>query len=289
MYTQIKQVWSDNVEEQVLHFERISNATTNGEILPGILDLPVGLKNSEDLFQFAKRSMDIKDTDEGYESIELMNSSFRKLSIAATRSITRKEVNSSINPNLSDTAALNNDYMETISLLVNSNWLTEMLSMLNFNKDGIFDTSLQNVKKVFDVEKESYASFLLRDTMPKLTAFVYGVSNIIENTNNVNMTNPSRWAAYSRQNLENILLAYTSHEIETLVKRLHTHMVNDFGYHQENAINNVLCDKLWSCIQGQTVSLYLKLYTVIDKHYRGTNIRFTKNDIISAFEEYKNA
>lgn len=63
MYTQIKQVWSDNVEEQVLHFERISNATTNGEILPGILDLPVGLKNSEDLFQFAKRSMDIKDTD----------------------------------------------------------------------------------------------------------------------------------------------------------------------------------------------------------------------------------
>ncbi|CAI7483418.1 CRE_collapsed_G0029480.mRNA.1.CDS.1 [Saccharomyces cerevisiae] len=66
-------------------------------------------------------------------------------------------------------------------------------------------------------------------------------------------------------------------------------MVNDFGYHQENAINNVLCDKLWSCIQGQTVSLYLKLYTVIDKHYRGTNIRFTKNDIISAFEEYKNA
>ena len=52
--------------------------------------------------------------------------------------------------------------------------------MLNFNKDGIFDTSLQNVKKVFDVEKESYASFLLRDTMPKLTAFVYGVSNIIE-------------------------------------------------------------------------------------------------------------
>ncbi|CAI4419196.1 BDN_1c_G0014550.mRNA.1.CDS.1 [Saccharomyces cerevisiae] len=289
MYTQIKQVWSDNVEEQVLHFERISNATTNGEILPGILDLPVGLKNSEDLFQFAKRSMDIKDTDEGYESIELMNSSFRKLSIAATRSITHKEVNSSINPNLSDTAALNNDYMETISLLVNSNWLTEMLSMLNFNKDGIFDTSLQNVKKVFDVEKESYASFLLRDTMPKLTAFVYGVSNIIENTNNVNMTNPSRWAAYSRQNLENILLAYTSHEIETLVKRLHTHMVNDFGYHQENAINNVLCDKLWSCIQGQTVSLYLKLYTVIDKHYRGTNIRFTKNDIISAFEEYKNA
>ena len=289
VYTQIKQVWSDDVEEQVLYFERISNATTNGEILPGVLDLPVDLKNSEDLFRFAKSTMDIKDTNKSYESIELMSSSFRKLSMAATQSIAHKEGNSNINPSISDTAALNNDYMETISLLVNSNWLTEMLSMLNFNKDGIFDIPLQNVKRVFDVEKESYASFLLRDTMPKLTAFVYGVSNIIENTNNVNMTNPSRWAAYSRQNLENILLAYTSHEIETLVRRLHTHMVNDFGYHQENAINNVLCDKLWSCIQGQTVSLYLKLYTVIDKHYRGTNIHFTKNDIISAFEEYKNA
>ncbi|CAI4038474.1 hypothetical protein SMKI_05G0840 [Saccharomyces mikatae IFO 1815] len=289
VYTQIKQVWSDNIDEQVLYFERTSNATTNGEIIPAIVDLPVDLKNSEDLFKFTKSAMDIKDIDDNYESIELMSSSFRKLSVAATQSIAHKEGNSNINPSLSDTTALNNDYMETISLLVNSNWLTEMLSMLNFNKDGIFDTSLQNVKKVFDVERESYASFLLRDTMPKLTAFVYGVSNIIENTNNVNMTNPSRWAAYSRQNLENILLAYTSHEIETLVARLHSHMVNDFGCHQEDAINNALCDKLWSCIQGQTVSLYLKLYTVVDKHYRGTNIRFTKNDIISAFEEYKSS
>lgn len=289
MYTQIKQVWSDNVDEQALYFERISIATTNGEILPAIVDLPVDLKNSEDLVRSTKSLMKIKETDRSYESIELMSSSFRKLSIAATQPIAHKEGNSSINPSLSDSAALNNDYMQTISLLVNSNWLIEMLSMLNFNKDGIFDTPLQNVKKVFDVEKESYASFLLRDTMPKLTAFVYGVSNIIENTNNVNMTNPSRWAAYSRQNLENILLAYTSHEIETLVKRLHTHMANDFDYHQEDAINNVLCDKLWSCIQGQTVSLYLKLYTVIDKHYKGTNIRFTKNDVISAFEEYKSA
>ncbi|CAI1947379.1 hypothetical protein SEUBUCD646_0E00890 [Saccharomyces eubayanus] len=289
VYTQIKQVWLDNVEEQVLYFERISNATTNGEILPAIVDLPVDLKNSEDLFKYTKNSMDIKDTDKSYESIELINSSFKKLSMAATQSMAHKRGVSSIDPSLSDSAALNNDYMQTVSFLVNSNWLTEMLSMLNFNKDGIFDTSLQNAKKVFDAEKESYASFLLRDTMPKLTAFVYGVSNIIENTNNVNVTNPSRWAAYSKQNLENILLAYSSQEIETLVKRLHTHMANDFGYHQDDAINNVLCDKLWSCIQGQTVSLYLKLYTVIDKHYKGTNIRFTKNDIISAFEEYKSA
>ena len=60
VYTQIKQVWSDNIDEQVLYFERTSNATTNGEIIPAIVDLPVDLKNSEDLFKFTKSAMDIK-------------------------------------------------------------------------------------------------------------------------------------------------------------------------------------------------------------------------------------
>lgn len=75
VYTQIKQVWSDNIDEQVLYFERTSNATTNGEIIPAIVDLPVDLKNSEDLFKFTKSAMDIKDIDDNYESIELMSSS----------------------------------------------------------------------------------------------------------------------------------------------------------------------------------------------------------------------
>lgn len=282
--SQVKQVWLDYVEEQIVYLERLTINVSSRCLLPSVMGLPLFIKNSQDLIKETEEEIHITD-DSTYEAIRMYDNACSKMSNAVTKLLARKDdVNKLIDSaDIPSSDSANID--RTITLLMNCHWLLELLTLLNTK--AVFDSSLQEAKRIFDVEKETYSSYLLRVAMPKLTLFVHGASNLIDNKAPGGNVDPSKWAAYSKQNLENILIGYTSTEIDILVKRLHTHMLAHFANEPDETVKEVLCDKLWSCIQGQTVSLYLKLYMLIEKHYKGSYVKFTKNDVITAFERYK--
>lgn len=282
--SQVKQVWVDHVDEQIMYLERLSISVSSKCILPSVIGLPLFIKNSQDLIKVTEREIHIED-DSSFKAAQIYDAACSKMSSAVAKLLARKNDTNKLMDSAEAASSDSANIDRTITLLMNCHWLLELLTLLNGK--GVFDSSLQDAKKIFDVEKETYASFLLRVAMPKLTLFVHGASNLIDSTVPGRVADPSKWAAYSKHNLENILIGYTSNEIDILVKRLHDHMLSHFANEPDENMKEVLCDKLWSCIQGQTVSLYLKLYMLIEKHYKGTYVKFTKNDIITAFERYK--
>lgn len=283
IFAQVKQIWLEYVDEQVVFLERATVNFSSRTISPSVIGLPLFVKNSQDLIIQTQHQIGLENTS-SFETIELFESACGRLSSAVAKFLARKDTNSVLTEAKSS-RAVSEDVDRAITLLMNCDWLFEVLDMVN--SKGIFDPTLQTAKKIFDSEKDVYAACLLRDAMPKLTSFIYGASNLIGTSSSGGTNNPSKWAAYSKHNLENILIGYTSNEIEVLVKRLYDHMMDHFSNEPNKLLKEVLCDKLWSCIQGHTVSLYLKLYTLIEKHYKGTYVKFTKNDIITAFERYK--
>lgn len=288
LLSQVIQVWSDYVDDQVMYLQRVRINVSLRSLLPSVVELPLFIKNSQDFIRETELELQIDD-DEAFEARKIYDAACSKMSISVADLLMTKnngtkdllDATEAAEPASSDLANID----RTITLLMNCHWLLEILALLNSR--GIFDNSLREAKTVFDVEKDNYASYLLRDSMPKLTSFIDGASNLIESTPPGRMVDPSKWAAYSKHNLEIILSGYTSHEIETLVRRLHEYMLTHFVNEPDESIKEALFNKIWSCIQGQTVSLYLKLYTLIEKHYKGTYVKFTKNDVITAFESYK--
>lgn len=285
IFTQVKQIWLEYVDEQLIYLERSVINTSNRSICASVLTQPIFIKELYESICYVQNEIKLEDATT-YESFDIMMSSCSKLAMTVTKFLTKKNDGTGIMTGLQNENLASEDLDESIELLMNSDWLIEMFTMLNVKMLGIFDIPIQNAKKVFDVEKEAYADFLLRESMPKLTSFVLGATKVVQSLPD-NSGNPSRRAAYSKHNLEMILKTYTSSEIEVLVKRLHKHLTNHFSTGQNVVVKAALCEKLWSCLQGQTVSLYLKLYTLIDRHYKGTNINFTKNDVITAFEKFK--
>lgn len=282
--SQVKQVWLDHVDEQVMYLERLSINVSSRCLLPSVIGLPLFIKNSQDLIKETEREINLED-DSAFDAVKMYDTACSKMSIAVTKLLAKKNDANKLIDSGEAASSDSADIDRTITLLMNCHWLLELLALLNVK--GVFDSSLQGAKDIFDREKETYASYLLRVAMPKLTLFVHGASNLIDSKAPGSVVDPSKWAAYSKHNLENILIGYTSNEIDILVKRLHDHMLAHFANEPDETVKEVLCDKLWSCIQGQTVSLYLKLYMLIEKHYKGTYVKFTKNDIITAFERYK--
>ncbi|QLQ81617.1 hypothetical protein HG537_0F03780 [Torulaspora globosa] len=288
LLSQVIQVWSEYVDDQVMYLQRVRINVSSRSLLPSVVELPLFIKNSQDFIRETELELQMED-DEAFETRKIYDAACSKMSTSLADLFTTKnngtkdllDASEAAESAPSDSASVD----RTITLLMNCHWLLEILALLNSR--GIFDNSLREAKTVFDVEKDNYASYLLRDSMPKLTSFIHGATNLIASTPPGRMVDPSKWAAYSKHNLEIILSGYTSHEIETLVKRLHGYMLAHFANEPDESIKEALFDKIWSCIQGQTVSLYLKLYTLIEKHYKGTYVRFTKNDVITAFESYK--
>lgn len=277
----MKQLWSEFIEDQILYADRVSSNLTNREILPPIRLLPVLLENLHDGLVFTTGKLDIKNF-EDYETNELLSTSCSRLCLSTVNALDGSS-DYKVLKNLPKKAFNEDTLSSTITLLVNYNWLSELLSLLNVKMEGIFDDAISKSNKEFDIQKDEYATYLLNDAMPKLNAFVEGAAHLFANGTNQSFNQ----GAYSKQNLENILSGYTSSEIHLLVKKLHKHLLHHFSIGQPQLMKDIIHEKLWSCLQGQTVSLYLKLYTLIDKHYKGIHVKFTKNDIIAAFEEYK--
>lgn len=287
LLSQVVQVWGEYIDDQVMHLQRLTINVSSRSLLPSAIGLPLFIKNSQDSIKETEAELDIDD-DSTFETIQIYEAACSKLSSAVAKLLKRKDDNSTLinHSESTETASPDSKNIDrTITLLMNCHWLLELLNILN--SKGTFDETLREAKAMFDIEKDSYASYLLRDSMPKLTSFVHGATNLIANTPPGRPVDPSKWAAYSKHNLDIILAGYTSGEIDTLVKRLHQHMLLHFDNEPDETIKEALCDKMWSCIQGRTVSLYLGLYTLIEKHYKGTYLKFTKNDVITAFESFK--
>ncbi|CCF60663.1 hypothetical protein KAFR_0L00560 [Kazachstania africana CBS 2517] len=284
LYSQMKQTWSDFVEEQIMRAERSVFDLTNEEVSGACLELPLLVKNLEDCIFYIKEKLSIDDSD-SYETISIVKVSYDTLTKTIIRVFSEtRDVGTSVN--IQKKSVTPEKFTELRTTLINFNWFIELLAIFNSDLNGTFDEVIISSRKIFDTEKDAYTSYLLLEAMPKLASFVNGAYHLLESGSNASSL--SSWGAYSKQNLDNILNGYTSTEIDLLVEKLHERMVSYFSWSQFYQINEILCDKLWSSLQGQTVSLYLKLYTLIDKHYKNAHCRFTKNDIISAFERYKN-
>lgn len=283
LFSQIRQIWMEQVQDKLMILERTSDVTAGIDFFPIIRDLPVYIKNQLDLFFFLQDRLELKDTTE-YQTTETITVACSKLSESVSRCLSKKNDNNSLLSGTQSVTSESEDIQETINIIINSHWLIETLSLLNLEVNGVFDESLTNIKKIMDEEKEYWSYTLLSKKMPKLTAFVHGASHILYSPSD---TNPSRYAAYSKQNLDNVLASYTSNEIPLLVKSLYERTQATFVKEPYTEVRSVLIEKMWSVLQGQTVSLYLKLYTLIDKHYKGSTVRFSKNDIITAFDQYK--
>ncbi|CUS21929.1 LAQU0S04e04082g1_1 [Lachancea quebecensis] len=281
LFGKFAQEWQEYIYGQAMAAERAIFEKGSKLVSPYARGFGVFVVLMEDeMYYMAKL---LKSTPECFpESRKLLDASYAQLGSSMVKFL-KKGLEGSAKNGLITTARNSDSSTECISLLLNSNWLTEVLP--SFGNEA-FASCIQGVKEIFDTEKERYAESLLRTTMSHLYSFVEGAC-ALTNASKIRAVNPSQWAAYSQQNLSKILERYTSQEITTLIDKLYEHVSRDFQRSVSNVITNRLCDKLWSCIQGQTVSLYLKLYTLIDKHYKGTSVRFTKNEIITAFNKHK--
>lgn len=281
IFDKINQEWREFLDDQVVYIERATIDLKSKKISPIIMGFPLFVKNLVDEISFLKGKIE-RSPAHFVQSQKVLNESFTEYGAGVIALLLKDYENESRAANLrSSTSPEALD--ECVSLLVNANWMLEMLPIFG---NELFSDCLLRTKKVFDHEKERYSEILIKSAMNRLYSFVEGAYGLVE-ASRARPVDPSRWAAYSRQNLNKILDRYTSHEISTLIVRLYSYVERDFLGGKESIINSQLCDKLWSCIQGQTVSLYLKLLTLIDKHYKGTSVKFTKNDIITAFNEHK--
>lgn len=286
IFDQLHKTWNEFVDKQCLFIERNLINDFNKDISPIVYSFPIFVKKCEDNLKFTSTLCET----ENFKNLQVHNiivESYKKISTDIVKILASKNHTSPSNLN---NQPLNEEAVDgVITLLINYNWLIEFLTVLNMKLDGAFDSCLRQCKKAFDVEKDVYSNHLLQDTMQKLKSFVEGAALLAENSNNTvdTATNIIQWSGYSKQNLENILNSYSSVEIKLLVQKLNKHMKEDLMTSKPEIMTTLLVEKCWSCLQGQMVSLYLKLCTLIDNNYRGTRVKFTKNDIIGNFEEYK--
>ncbi|UCS21202.1 uncharacterized protein HLK63_H09735 [Nakaseomyces glabratus] len=283
LLAQINQSWSEFLEESLVQMERSFHGASLSDALTVINNTAVYMKNIQDLFEYIQSQMKIENTNT-FDTVSIVETGCTTLTLRVSKILDRKNDGGSIISGIQGNNS-QEDIENTIALIINSNSMVEFLMVLNNYMGGILESSLQESKNIFDCEKEIYAAYILRETMPKLTSFVNGATNML---NTQSAMNNARFAAYSKHNLQNILAGYSSKDIGVIIEKFHQRIIEQFNPNGElNPMEIVLCDKLWSCLQGNTVSLYLKLQTLIEKVYPGVSAKFTKNDIISAFEKYR--
>ncbi|SCU89067.1 LADA_0E13520g1_1 [Lachancea dasiensis] len=273
--------WEEYITDQSRAIERATLNIRSMSVSPYTTGLTSFVAHLEDEVFFVCDSLKMKSVNYP-KSRKLLDHSYDRVGQSLLKLVTRS-AKDPMTPEIMQSSTPDGK-LESISLLINCNWLIEILPL--FGSDMLFNDCLHRSKSLFNVEKEHYAESLLRSTMNHLHSFVEGACTLVEAAK-TKKVNPSQWAVYSQQNLTKILDRYNAQEIRLAIDKLCGIVQSDFPYENENMINAVLFDKLWSCIQGQTVSLYLKLYTLIEKHYKGTTVKFTKNEIISAFNVHK--
>lgn len=275
---QIQHQWLNFTEEQGLDLQRDAASLSGNSIFLPILNLPIFIKDIMDHLRYTQHALQVPHLHEFplYTTIE---SSFENLALSGYYAL--KPENKDIGLQGED----NQGNSRMVALIANSLWLSESFSFINQNET--FSKMIVNFRRIFASQKRTYSETLLRETMPKLISFVIGASSIVESYSEYETQGSSRMAVYNQQNLNIILEGYNADEMKKIIKTIYLRVQHDFGSETGNEFTTLLSSQMWTCIQAQTVSFYLKLYTLIEKHYRGTQVNFSKNDIVSAFEEYK--
>ena len=285
MMAQQRQLWSEFVDDQLLTIDRAAANISGRDLIPVIFESPVFIKNLHDALRFTERQIDVKSDAEPLETRKMADEAVVKIYDAIVNILSKNKSAEKVN-SLQQVVLTPEGLNEACTLLINSNWLVELLSLVNLEANGLFDSSIQTCKTIFETERDLYANFLLHSYMPKLTSFVTGATLVVERSQD-RTANPAMWGAFNKRNLSAILENYTSEEVKVMVAKLNERMLNDMASSQPGLMADVLTDKLWSCIQGHMVSLYLKLLTLIERYYKGIRCKFTKNDVITAFEKFK--
>ncbi|SCU94664.1 LAME_0F08526g1_1 [Lachancea meyersii CBS 8951] len=278
------QEWQEYVTDQGAAIER---ATINPS-LKGVTPFATGftsfIVHVEDEISFISKSLEI-DVAKYPKVRKTLDSSYNLLG-QSLLALLQKDFQGPVSNSMMPTSHASKGGPHSITLLINCNWVIEVLPV--FGSESLFVDCLQSTRNIFNVEKERYAETLLRSSMNHLYSFVDGAYPLMEASKS-RVVSPSQWSVYSQHNLNKILERYSSHEIAAVVDKLYHIIQQEILNSSQTKVSAMLLEKLWSCIQGQTVSLYLKLYTLIEKQYKGTNVKFTKNEIISAFNSHKSA
>ncbi|CEP60376.1 GTP-Rho binding exocyst subunit SEC3 LALA0_S01e09318g [Lachancea lanzarotensis] len=283
-FTRFAVEWQGYIEDQSTAIERVSIDFNSKGVTPFAVGLPAFVAQIEDEVFFTSEELRINDYE--YPRCRgILDKSFNDLGQALLTLLQKGSHIASSDNMIPPTTALN-ETSKTVWLLRNCNWMMEVFP--SSGNESLFTDCLQATRRIFNVERDRYAESLLRNSMNHLYSFVDGAYNLMEMSKNRVVTS-SQWTVYSQQNLNKILERYSSAEITAVISRLYETIQQDIPSKDQNEVNAVLLDRLWSCTQGQTVSLYLKLYTLIEKHYKGCSPKFTKNDIISAFNYHKSA
>ncbi|KAL6936524.1 hypothetical protein ACO0R3_000121 [Hanseniaspora guilliermondii] len=187
-------------------------------------------------------------------------------------------------------------------------YCTEFLSL--YNTSEVVSDYLSDVKKKQnDFFKPKLSEILIKENFFKLYTFVKSSWAIIDSNSLSN--DPSMFMAYSGNNLNQILLDYNSDVITKIIENIYMEIVK-YSTNLEKSIVSQLADtnsqlnkdlvsefmtlfvsKIWSSIQGDLVSFFLSLYSLIDKYYsKGPNkietaLKFNKNDVIQTFIRIK--
>ncbi|SSD61976.1 uncharacterized protein SCODWIG_03737 [Saccharomycodes ludwigii] len=310
-FEKLQHDWDDYVLEQQLSMDRANLNYNSKSISPSFVGFSLFVF---DLQQQSKYF--IKEFDSNVQAqvtFQKLDTTYHKLGACVVSLLTKEDLSERLVDSLAPSADLNNGSSDghtassnsssismkkinkTVSLLINSHWLVETQNLLE--NEATTEIIATSAKQVFDSEKEKYADILVKTSMPKLYSFVQNAWTIVNTAGNANKkVDPSKWSTYSQNNLNKILDGYTSQEIHSLIDKLHKNMLQHFENQAVSTSDNVglyksmqqdLFTQLWSCVQGVTVSFYLRLYSLIDKHYKGTHVKFSKNDIISGFNEHK--
>lgn len=225
---------------------------------------------------------------------ELLKSNEESLEISSTTYMESDQIKSGV------------DSMLTMNFLCG--YCTQFLSL--YNTSDVVTGYLNDVKKKQnDFFKTKLSEILIKENFFKLYVFVKSSWAIIDSNSNNN--DPSTYIAYSGNNLNQILLDYDSGVITKIIENIYMEIVKCTSNLEKTIISQMSDDhsqinmdlvseymtlfvsKIWSSIQGDLVSFFLKLYSLIDKYYsKGPNkietaLKFNKNDAIQTFIRIK--
>lgn len=251
-----------------------------------------------------------------WDTMKTIENNYLKLSTLISNSFT---LITSLSKEKNDVLAVSTNTLVTendknIESIVNMNFLDnfciDFLPLLNNEK--LTSSLLAQVKKQNnDFFRLNLSEILIKDNLLKLYIFVKSAWAIV-NSNNSNENDPSKYVAYSANNLNQILVDYDTDLVLKIIENIYQElsqymnllekvMISQLQDPQSKNNLSLVSDyiqqfksKVWSNIQGDFVSFFLKLYSLLDKYYsKGSNkidsaLKFNKNDIIQGFMKFKN-
>lgn len=146
--------------------------------------------------------------------------------------------------------------------------------------------SLDVVNDMFKDASEQYVSEMVSQYFGKVSSFVYEVDAISkEYTNKV--IDPSKRVVYNKDEINKLLSNFTTKDITMIVNNMRKDVEQQLYDSERSEIQTALVDNMWSSLQGEFVSVTMKLTDIINRFYRDLELRFTKKDVIAAFSAAK--